>query len=49
MPNVAASPQKTARYLYAREKRRGVKVRGKLRDTTGSNAIPQNDGKPLSF
>jgi hypothetical protein len=49
MPNVAASPQKPARYLSAREKRGYVKVRGKLPYTTGCNAIPQNDGKPLSF
>jgi hypothetical protein len=49
MPTLAASSQKTARYLSAREKRRGVKGRGKLPYTTGGNAIPQNDGKPLSF
>ena len=49
MPTLAASSQKTARYLSAREKRRCVKGRGKLRDTTGGNAIPQNDGTQLSF
>ena len=49
MPNVAASPQKPAMYLSAREKRGYVKVRGKLQYTTGCNAIPQNDGTPLSF
>jgi hypothetical protein len=49
MPNVAASPQKPARYLSARKKRGCVKGRGKLPYTTGCSAIPQNDGKPLSF
>jgi hypothetical protein len=49
MPNIAASPQKPARNLSAREKREWVKVRGKLPDMTGGNAIPQNDGMPLSF
>ena len=49
MPTLAASSQKTARYLSAREKKRYVKGRGKLRNTTGGNAIPQNDGTQLSF
>jgi hypothetical protein len=34
--------------MSAREKREG-KVCGKLQDTTSGNALPQNDGKQLSF